>query len=432
MPDTSVWPYACTTMDGSRLEAVRRRPLLLDTGMVLLLALLSGVAGRDFLFADAANRKLIAAFGSLGSWRASVLLWWAATAVALGALLVHRRLPVAAFLVAGGMALGHATLTFPTFPPVPADLAAPIALYGVASHARRRGVAVALLVVALGAAFATVLLPRGIGPSRGLTWNQGFAGALMDALVLAVAWFAGDSARSRRAYIAEVERERDQQAQLAAAFERSRITRELHDVIAHGLSLIVIQAQGGQASLDRRQSEQTRQALGTIVTTGRQSLGELRRLLGVVRRPHDAGPELAPQPGLAQLPGLLAQVREAGLPVDLQLEGESRLLPASIDLSAFRILQEALTNTMKHAGQGASATVRVRYLVDAIEVEVDDTGPGVVDPGIDLGTGGDGQGHGLAGMRERVVMLGGRLDTGPRRGGGFRVRAWLPLEVAAT
>ncbi len=416
-------------MNGPFLEALRRRPLLLDTGMVGLLALLSLPAGRDFLTVDPANPKLIAALGSLGSWRASVLWWWAATAVALCALLTRRRFPVAAFLVAGGMAVVHATRL--PFPPVPADLAAPIALYGVAGHARRRSVSISLLVVATGAVFATPLLPEGLGPLRGLTWNQGFAGAITDALVLAVAWFAGDSARVRRAYIAEVELERDQQAQLAAAAERGRITRELHDVVAHGLSLIVIQAQGGQASLDRRHPEQTRQALNIIVTTGRQSLAELRRLLGVVRRPPDAGPELAPQPGMAQLPELLAQVREAGLPVDLQLEGESRLLPASVDLSAFRILQEALTNTMKHAGQGASASVRVRYLDDAVEVEVDDTGPGAHDPGAELGAGADGLGHGLAGMRERVAMLGGRLDTGPR-GGGFRVRAWLPLEAAAT
>jgi len=410
-------------MNGPFLEALRRRPLLIDTGMVGLLALLSLPAGRDFLTVDAANPKLIAALGSLGSWRASVLWWWAATAVALCALLARRRFPIAAFLVAGGMAVVHATRL--PFPPVPADLAAPIALYGVAGHARRRGVSLSLLVVATGATFATMLLPKGLGPLRGLTWNQGLPGAITDALVLAVAWFAGDSVRIRRAYIAEVERERDQQAQLAAAAERGRITRELHDVVAHGLSLIVIQAQGGQASLDRRHPEQTRQALSTIVTTGRQSLDELRRLLGVVRRPPDTPPELAPQPGMSQLPELVAQVRDAGIPVNLQIEGTPRLLPASIDLSAFRILQEALTNTMKHAGQGASANVRVSYLADAVEVEVDDTGPGG-------GADGDGQGHGLTGMRERVAMLGGRLDTGPRRGGGFRVCAWLPLEVVAT
>jgi len=420
-------------MNGSFLEALRRRPLLLDTGLVLLLVLLTVVAGKDFLFINAANPKLIAAFGSLGSWRANAVWWWAATAVAFGALLVRRRFPVAAFLVAGGIAVVHATQL--PFPPVPADLATPIALFGVAGQARHRRVSVSLLVVATGAAFATVLLPTGIGASRGLTWNQGFAGALTDALVLAVAWFAGDSARIRRAYIAEVERERDQQAQLAAAAERGRITRELHDVVAHGLSLIVIQAQGGQAALDQRHPEQTRQALNVIVTTGRQSLVELRRLLGVVRRPPDAPPELAPQPGMSQLPELVAQVRDAGIPVRLQVEGDHRPLPASVDLSAFRILQEALTNTMKHAGQGASASVRVSYLPDAIEVEVDDTGPGAgakvraTDDG-DAGAGADGPGHGLAGMRERVAMLGGRLDTGPRHGGGFRVRAWLPLGAA--
>jgi signal transduction histidine kinase len=410
-------------MHGPFLEALRRRTLLLDLGMVALLGLLSLLAARDILVVDSVNPepKLLTVFGSVGAWRGEVLWWWAATAVALGALLARRRFPVAAFLVVGSMAAVHAAQLY--FQRLPADLAAPIALYAVASHSRRRGVSIALLALALGAALATMLLPKGIGFVQGETWNQGLAGALVDALLLAAAWIAGDSTRIRRAYIAEVERDRDQQAQLAAAAERSRITRELHDVVAHGLSLIVIQAQGAEAALDQRQPEETRQALETIVTTGRQSLADLRRLLGVVRRPPDAKPELAPQPGMAELPQLIAQVREAGIPVELRLEGDSQPLPASVDLSAFRILQEALTNTMKHAGHGASARVRVSYLDGGVEVEVGDTGLGAGAPS-------DGQGHGLAGMRERVAMLGGHLDAGPRGGGGFLVRAWLPLEAA--
>jgi hypothetical protein len=207
-------------MNGTPVQALRRGPLLLDTGMVLLLTLLSLVLGRSFLLVNgAANPKLIFAFGSVDSWRAHVLWWWATTAVGLGALLARRRFPVAAFLVTGGMALAHATQ--PGFPRLPVDLAAPIALYTVASHVSRRGVSATLLVVALGSAYAMAVLPASLLPRKPLVWDwsRGTDSALMPLLTLAAAWFAGDSTRARRAYLARVERERDQQAQLNASWE---------------------------------------------------------------------------------------------------------------------------------------------------------------------------------------------------------------------
>jgi signal transduction histidine kinase len=415
-------------MNRASIEATRHRPLLLDIGMVLLLALLSLVLGRSWLLtggAAAANR-LTFVFGSLDAWRLHLLLWWAATAIALGALVARRRVPVVAFLVAGAMVIVHASQ--PAFPRLPADLAAPIALYAVASHARRR-VAIGVLAVALCGAYALSLLPDKTPIVRAFTPDGDTA--LTAALLLLVAWFAGDSARARRADIARAERDRDQQAQLAAAAERNRITRELHDVVAHGVSLIVVQAQGAQTALDMDHPEQTRQALRTIVATGRQSLGELRSLLGVVRDSPQTGPDLAPQPSLDRLPELIEQIRHAGIPVELRLEGPARPLPPGVDLSAFRIVQEALTNTMKHAGHGASARIRLRYLDDAVEVEVVDSGTGEPPAG-PRARNGEVSGHGLTGMRERATVLGGRLEAGPCPGGGFRVHAWLPLEVITT
>lgn len=204
---------------------------------------------------------------------------------------------------------------------------------------------------------------------------------------------------------------------MAVAEERSRIARELHDVIAHSVSVMVVQAQASQRLLDGEQGE-ARQALGSIETTGRQALTEMRRLLGILRRT-DAELALAPQPGLGSLDALIGQFRESGLPVDLRVEGEPRSLPPGVDLSAYRIVQEALTNALKHAGP-ARADVVVRYSDDGVELEIADDGPGT-------GKGG-GSGHGLVGMRERVALYGGTLESGKQDGGGYFVRARLPLD----
>jgi signal transduction histidine kinase len=220
--------------------------------------------------------------------------------------------------------------------------------------------------------------------------------------------------KERRAELAE--RERDVAAREAVVDERARIARELHDAIAHNVSMMVVQA-GAERRVLADGDASTRETLETIERTGRGALTEMRRLVGMLRS--DAPNALAPQPGLGDLPMLVMQVREAGLPVELTVEGERRELPVGIELSAYRIVQEALTNALKHAGD-AHAAVSVRYGPDSLELEIADDGPG----GGESATGG---GHGLVGMRERVALYGGRLDAGRRPGGGFAVSVLLPI-----
>jgi signal transduction histidine kinase len=215
-----------------------------------------------------------------------------------------------------------------------------------------------------------------------------------------------------------LEREHELRANEAVAEERARIARELHDLVAHNVSVMVVQAGVERHSLPQEQAS-TREVLASIEQAGRQALVEARRLLGVLRRKgeHEG---LEPQPSVDQLDVLLEQVRRAGLPVSLEVEGERARLPAGVDLCAYRIVQEGLTNALKHAGP-AQAEVRLRYAPGSLDVEVRDDGRG------SARVNGDGTGHGLIGMRERVALYGGELETGPREGGGFQVRAHLPL-----
>jgi signal transduction histidine kinase len=247
---------------------------------------------------------------------------------------------------------------------------------------------------------------------------------LFIATILGGAWLAGRAMRYRRErehvlelLTVDLEREREEKARAAVAEERVRIARELHDVVAHAISVIVLQARGARRSLAADPVE-TREALDTIEATGSEALAEMRRLLGMLRS-DDEEIALAPQPSLRYLDALAAQVREAGLPVDLSVEGEPTELPPGVDLSAYRIVQEALTNALKHAGP-ATARVVVRYRENDLELEIVDTGAGA--------SASDGEGHGLAGMRERVWLYGGKIETGPRDSGGFAVRARLPLD----
>jgi signal transduction histidine kinase len=220
--------------------------------------------------------------------------------------------------------------------------------------------------------------------------------------------------RERRARL--VQRERDLAAREAVVEERGRIARELHDAIAHNVSMMVVQA-GAERRVLAAESQTTREVLQTIETIGRGALTEMRRLVGMLRS--DTADELAPQPGLDDLPRLAAQVREAGLPVELHVEGEPRELPVGIELSAYRIVQEALTNALKHAGD-ARARVHVRYTPNSLELEIADDGAGAPARA-------PSGGHGLVGMRERVALYGGRLDAGRVPGGGFTVRVLLPI-----
>ena len=215
----------------------------------------------------------------------------------------------------------------------------------------------------------------------------------------------------------QLEQDREVNAKAAVADERARIARELHDVVAHSVSVMVIQAGAALHTLNADDVD-TAEALGSIETTGRQALVELRHLLGILRGADDEH-ALTPMPGIALVKVLSEQMREAGLPVEVRVEGESTTLPPGIDLAAYRIVQEALTNTLKHAGP-AHACVTIRYEAHALELEIRDDGrPGAPTT--------DGTGHGLVGMRERVALYGGVLDAGRSASGGFGVRARLPL-----
>jgi signal transduction histidine kinase len=257
----------------------------------------------------------------------------------------------------------------------------------------------------------TAVLATSLGPGATLHQAVGF-GVVEGAVMLLVRRVIGD--RDRRARIAE--RERDVAAREAVVEERARIARELHDVIAHHVSMIVLQA-GAERRVLSDANASTREVLETVEQSGRSALTEMRRLLGMLRG--DANEPLAPQPGLSDVPTLVGQLRDAGLPVELSIDGERRELPVGIELSAYRIVQEALTNALKHAGD-ARATVHVRYGPDSLELEIADDGSGG-------GKRTSGGGHGLVGMRERVALYGGRFDASRGPSGGFAIRVVLPI-----
>jgi len=284
-----------------------------------------------------------------------------------------------------------------------------LAVYTVAAHLDRRR-SLTHTLAAAGVLVVPLLGAQHFGPLE----------SPFPLLLLAAAWVFGDNLGTRRAYTRELEekaerleRERDAETRRAAAEEQARIARELHDVIAHSVSVMVVQAAAGRDVFDAEPAR-AREALGAIEATGREALADLRRLLGVVRA------DYSPQPGLDRLDGLVEQVRAAGLDVHVSVEGEPRPLPAGIDLSAYRVVQEALTNTLKHAS-ATRADVALRFEPGGLAVAVRDDG---------VGPNGAGGGYGLIGMRERVVLYGGELETGAAPGGGFAVEARFPLEAS--
>ena len=253
--------------------------------------------------------------------------------------------------------------------------------------------------------------------------RSGVGNFVVASIIFAIVWtiafgvgrksVEADEARDRAA---RAEREREERARSAVAEERARIARELHDVVGHSVSVMTVQASGVRRLL-RPDQDREREALLIVERTGREALAEMRRMVGVLRRPEEA-PALAPQPSLDHLGRLVEQAREAGLPVELSIEGDAIQLPAGVDLTAYRLVQEGLTNVVKHA-QATRAEVLVNYGESYLEVTVTDNGSGVGN--------GDGSGHGLVGIRERVSVYGGELDAGPQPGGGYRLRAKLPL-----
>ncbi|MFC8273606.1 sensor histidine kinase [Streptomyces sp. NPDC057271] len=315
-----------------------------------------------------------------------------------------------------------------------ADFAMLVIIYTVAAHDGPRWASRLALAGGLSAATLSMLRwPSETSPGSALA--HVFFTVIMT-VPFALAWVLGDSLRTRRAYFAQLEerasrleKEREAQAKVAVAAERARIARELHDVVAHNVSVMVVQADGAAYVLDSS-PETAKQALETISSTGRQALAEMRRLLGILRTgEHQEAGEYVPQPDVEQIEDLVEQVRGAGLTVDFRIEGTPRPLPSGVELTAYRIVQEALTNTRKHGGPDAGASVRLVYFDDGLGLLVEDDGRGATHEMYEDG-GADGRGHGLIGMRERVGMVGGTLDAGPRPGGGFRISALLPLKPA--
>jgi signal transduction histidine kinase len=304
----------------------------------------------------------------------------------------------------------------------PILLTVPFAMYTVATRDDRRRSRAALGIVAGGLALGAIAAVGG----------PGLGSAVTGAALTGLGWLAGENIQSRRAYArsraeraAEREREREERIRAAAADERIRIARELHDVVAHTMSVIAVRSGVARAVLDTH-PEEAAEALAIIEQTSRQALQEMRQLVGVLRQGEETAAghaELGPAPGLNDLASLLQQVAQAGVTVTLEQEGQGRILPPGIDLSAYRIIQEALTNVVRHSGCGR-ARLRIRYHPEDVEIEI--TNPMASDRPVTSTEGG----HGLVGMRERVALYGGDLRAG-RTGNGFEVVARLPAAETA-
>ena len=325
---------------------------------------------------------------------------------------VRRRAPLATTLVATVSLVLLSTLEYPAN--VQSQMLL-VAAYTIGSHTEHRDRVIGVSAIALGVVIVGV-----VGLPDATTANVALAGAFYAAM-----FFFGSAMRNRRLYMEQVEeraaileREHEEAAKRALADERLRIAQELHDVVAHSMGVIAVQAGVGAHVIDADPAE-AKKSLDAISTTSRATLTEIRRLLGVLRADEEGGYQ--PAPGLGDLDRLITDVRGAGVQVDVRFDGDRHDLPPGVDLTAYRIVQEALTNVLKHAGT-ASATVTVGYEPDAVRLEVVDDGRGVNGRA-------SGGGHGLVGMRERVAVYGGTLETGPRTGGGFRVAARLPYGV---
>ena len=423
-------------MPGSLVRRVRRLPPTVADG--LLAALLTAIA-LPMLFLASENFERLFATSFRDPGPLAVLLTLCQTVP----LTWRRRAPYAVLALTTAAATLHMALGFkPTF----AEAAMVVSIYTVAAHRpRRQAVTAALAFAAAMVGYGLIAEARYPSP-----FQDSLQAWVLTFIQFGAAFFLGDLQKRRLAYMAKLEAlnaqlatEQELRSRWAVAEERSRIARELHDVVAHSVSVMTVQAGAARRTL-AASPDQAASALGQIESTGRQALVELRRLLGLLRdRDQEDVAALAPQPGLDHLESLTAAAREAGLPVEVTVEGEPRPLPAGVDLSAYRIVQEALTNSLRHAGP-ARAKVRIRYGREDLEVQVSDDGAGgqgtVRDGGglvvVRLGPDGvlelpgrrEGGGHGLIGMRERVAVFGGTLETGPRPDGGYRVAARLPLD----
>ena len=394
-------------MDSPQLERLsawlRDHPLAVDAGLaVLFFAFFSVVMGAGSGSGDAA------VFGLL----LSVPLVW------------RRRAPVAA--ASAVVLLGLLQLALVSAPLLPADVAALVMVYSLAAYAPRWASRAGLAVGLVAAGLAALRYYSSVYEPASLVVMAGAIGVTVVA-----AWALGDLRRARVQQVAGLEErarllelERDQEMRLAATAERARIAREMHDVVAHSLSVVIAQADGGRYAGQADPAAAT-SALEQISATGRQALTDMRSLLGVLRE--DGGQEFAPQPDVAAIDRLVADVQASGLDVDLIVEGAPVAMPAGPQLAAYRIVQESLTNVLKHAGPASRAWVRLHWRPDALEVAVLDDGRGAAAAVAEEdGPVPSAPGHGLLGMRERAELHGGRLTAAPRHGGGFGVQAVLP------
>ncbi|RGC65378.1 Sensor histidine kinase DesK [Micromonospora sp. MW-13] len=348
--------------------------------------------------------------------------------VAHAALAARRVSPAASFGVVCA-AFAMQTAVTGMFLVLPSTLVFPVALYSVCAFGSRRVVALALGAGVVGAVLVTVrFVHDGSVTAAGLRPDPFLVSGLLLAVVVA-AWSLGLRRRTQLAYLAvlrerarHVAAEREERARRAVREERARITREMHDVIAHSLSVIISQAKGGRYAA-RSDPDRASNVLSTIEETGRHALADMRGLLGVLRsgETNDDGPGQEPQPALRDLPELLDRVRAAGLPVHHREHGTTRRLSPVAELAVFRVVQEALTNIIKHAGPTARAEVEFAWAPDGLTVTVRDRGPErrpVQESG-----------HGLTGMRERIAAVGGSISAEPALGGGFLVTARLPYDA---
>jgi len=332
-------------------------------------------------------------------------------------LLVRRLAPLVVLILVAAVALGTSTHTDGPWVQI-AGVALASFTTGERATDRTRAVLSVLLVAAgLSAGF----LAQDAEPVESL---------VLPFVVLVPTWLLGDVVRGRRLEAADraaaaelAARAAEERLRAAVAEERRHMARELHDVVAHAVSVMLIQA-GAARQVLRSSPAGAEESLLTVEATGREAMAELRRLLGVLNDDGEAS-GVAPQPGVDQLEALVARVRDAGLPAELRIDGTPIALPASVDVTIYRIVQEALTNALRYARRAATV-VRISYEPDQLRLEILDDGPaGSVEPS-------DGTGRGLVGMHQRAEGVGGRLEAGPRLGGGYAVRAWLPLELERT
>ncbi|WP_327119332.1 histidine kinase [Streptomyces sp. NBC_01341] len=388
---------------------LRGHPLAFDRGLAA--AVLACMICVSFAEPNPGHEPI---FGARTPEPSSVLLM----VLAAGALVLRRRRPMAVLAVTGLLSAVEFVLMDP---PAPVVMSTVIALFTVASRTDRPTTwRVGLLTMGVLTVTAMVVgsTPWYSQENVGVLAWTGLAGA------------AGDAVRSRRAFIDAIreraeraERTREEEARRRVAEERLRIARDLHDVVAHHIALVNVQAGVAAHVMDKR-PDQAKEALAHVREASRSALNELRATVGLLRQSGDPEAPTEPAPGLAVLDALVDTFRNAGLPVEVACADRDSPLPAAVDLAAYRIIQEALTNVRKHAGGEAKAEVSVVRVGETAEITVLDNGRGAA-PG--PATSSDGGGHGLIGMRERVTALGGTLTAGPRYGGGFRVHAILPV-----